>query len=149
MSIADLFLDKQLLAYSEDRAKKREDFYTKAGADDVPLVLLVNENSASSSEILSGGLQDLKRATVVGTTTYGKGVIQYVVELSGEPTDGFQFTMAQYFTPSGAAVHKIGITPDVLSEMPEELKSAYFELGDMTDPQLKDAWETAVKLIEN
>ncbi len=147
VSIADLFLDKELLAYSEDRAKTREEYYTADGKDDVPLVLLVNENSASSSEILSGGLQDLKRATVVGVTTYGKGVIQYVVELTGEPTDGFQFTFAQYFTPGGAQVHKIGITPDVLAEMPEDLKTVYFKLGDMTDPQLKAAWETALSLI--
>lgn len=148
VSIADLFLDKELLAYSEDRAKNREEYYTKPGKDDVPLVLLVNENSASSSEILSGGLQDLKRATVVGTTTYGKGVIQYVEELPGDPPDGFQFTFAQYYTKSGAQVHKIGITPDVLAEMPEDLAATYFSLGDMTDPQLKKAWETAVSMID-
>ncbi len=146
VSIADLFLDKELLVYSEGRAQKRESYYTENGKTDIPLVVLVNENSASSSEILSGGLQDLRRATIVGTTTYGKGVIQSVHPLSGAK-DGFQFTTAQYFTASGAQVHKIGITPDVLAEMPEEYASTYFQIGDMTDPQLKKAWETAVSLI--
>lgn len=148
VSIADLFLDRNLLAYSEDRMKTREEYYTKNGKDDVPLVLLVNEHSASSSEILSGGLQDLGRATIVGVTTFGKGVIQYVEDLPGDPPDGFQFTFAQYFTPSGAQVHKIGITPDVLAEMPEELRSVYFKLGDLADPQLKKAWETAVSMTK-
>ena len=61
--------------------------------------------------------------------------------------DGFQMTYAQYYLPSGTAVHKIGITPDIISEMPEDLVNAYFPLGDLTDPQLKDAWEAAKALI--
>ena len=60
---------------------------------------------------------------------------------------GFQMTFAQYFLPSGAEVHKIGITPDVIAEMPEDLKTVYFDLGDLTDPQLKTAWETAQSMI--
>lgn len=151
LEIADLFLDQEMLAYNMDRYGNKETMETKAGKDDIPLVFLVNENSASSSEILAGGMQDLGRATLVGTNTFGKGVIQSVIPLDGfnpeTSEDGFQMTIAQYYLPSGKEVHKVGIVPDVVVEMPEEMKILYFELGDMTDPQLKAAWEEAVKQI--
>ena len=146
ISIGDLFLDEGILAYSQDRYGNREDYKTTDGKNDIPLVFLVNENSASASEILSGGLQDLGRATVVGQTTFGKGIVQTVIGLDNDEA-GFQMTYAQYFLPSGAEVHKIGITPDVIAEMPEDLKTVYFDLGDLTDPQLKTAWETAQSMI--
>ena len=147
IDIADLFLDKQVLVYSQDRYGNKEEYKTKNGKDDIPLVILVNENSASSSEILSGGLQAAGRAEVVGTLTFGKGIIQTVITLSDQ-TDGFQMTYAQYFLSNDQAVHKIGITPDQTVEMPEDLKSTYFELGDMNDPQLKAAWEAAKELVK-
>lgn len=147
IDIADLFLDKQVLVYSQDRYGNKEEYKTKNGKDDIPLVILVNENSASSSEILSGGLQAAGRAEVVGTLTFGKGIIQTVITLSDQ-TDGFQMTYAQYFLSNDQAVHKIGITPDQTVEMPEDLKSTYFDLGDMNDPQLKAAWEAAKELAK-
>ena len=142
VSIADIFLDEGVLVYSSDRYGARENYKTKAGKDDIPLVMLVNENSASSSEILSGGLQDRGRATVVGVQTYGKGILQTVLGLN-DNKEGFQMTCAQYFLSSGKAVHKVGITPDVISEMPEDRKNAYFQFGDLADPQLLDAWNIA------
>ena len=147
IDIADLFLDKELLVYSMDRygTRDEEGYSTKDGKDDIPLVILVNENSASSSEILSGGLQALGRAKIVGVQSFGKGIIQTVIPLNSN-TEGFQFTFAQYYLPNDQAVHKIGITPDVIAEMPEELKSVYYDLGDMTDPQLQKAWEEAKAL---
>ena len=91
-------------------------------------------------------------AKLVGVKTFGKGVIQNVIPLDGmnieASEDGFQMTIAQYYFPSGTAIHKVGIEPDVVVEMPEELKNEYFELGDMADPQLKAAWEEAVKMIK-
>ena len=148
VDVADRFLDSKLVVYSKTRFDNDTDpRYTHSGADDIPLVLLVNGSSASSSEILSGCLQDHARATLVGTKTYGKGVMQIVQPLSDDKT-GLQFTYCEYFTPNGNAVHGIGITPDVLSEMPEEMQTTLFELGDMTDPQLKAAWEEAVKLAQ-
>lgn len=147
VDIADLFLDDGLLMYSEDRYGTREEYPMKAGSDDIPLVFLVNENSASASEILSGGMHDRGRATVVGTQTYGKGIMQVVIDLD-DNKDGFQMTYSQYFLPSGEKVHKIGVTPDIISEMPEDMESTLFELGDLSDPQLKDAWEAAKNLIQ-
>lgn len=147
VQIGDLFLDDGLLIYSEDRYGNREDSQMTKGSDPIPLVFLVNSNSASSSEILSGGLRDRGRATLVGTQTYGKGIMQAVIELNND-TSGFQMTYQQYFLPSGGKVHKVGLTPDILVEMPEELVNAVFELGDMSDPQLLKAWETAKELIQ-
>ncbi len=143
VAVADLFVDRELLVYAEYRDGSRDENWTKDGKTDIPLVILINENSASSSEILSGGLQNLGRATLVGTTSYGKGIIQYVLPVDETEKDGFQFTMAQYYLNDGTAVHKIGITPDIIVEMPEELIGTYFDLGDMDDPQLKRAWEAA------
>ena len=149
-SIGDIFLDRKLLYYTEDRQGYREEYYTTDGKDDIPLVILINGDSASASELLSGSLQDSGRALLVGETSYGKGVLQYVDTLSGVDgrEDGIQITIAQYFLPSGKAVHKVGITPDITVEMPEELAGTLFDLGDMSDPQLKRAWEEAVALME-
>ena len=146
-SIGDLFLNDGVLVYSMDRYGTREDMAMTSGMDDIPLVMLVNGNSASSSEILSGGLQDRGRATLVGTQTYGKGIIQVVIPLN-ENKNGFQMTFAQYYLSSGKEVHKVGITPDIICEMPEELANENFPLGDMSDPQLKTAWETAKGMMQ-
>lgn len=151
VEIADLFMDEGMLAYSLDRYGTKDPMSTKDGKTEIPIVFLVNENSASASEILAGGMRDQGLAKLVGVKTFGKGVIQSVIPLEGydpqESSDGFQMTIAQYYFPSGEAIHKVGIEPDVVVEMPEEMKSRLFELGDMTDPQLKAAWEEAVKMI--
>ena len=145
--IADLFLDDGILFYTQDRSGYQEKTDMKPGKDGIPLVFLINENTASSSEILSGGLHDRGRATLVGVQSYGKGIVQAVIPLDDD-TDAFQMTIEEYFLPSGAKVHKVGLTPDIISEMPEELKSVYFALGDLADPQLKDAWNAAKELIK-
>ncbi len=147
INIADLFLDRQLLFYTEDRKGSREKFYSKNGKNDIPLVVLVNENSASASEIFAAAMQDWDRATIVGENTFGKGIIQSVTMLSDGKT-GFQFTTAQYFTPKGRQVHEKGIAPDVESPWPEGMDHPYYELGDLSDPQLKTAFEEAKKLVQ-
>lgn len=148
VNVADRFLDKKLVVYTNTRYEKHVDErYTKNGADDIPLVVLVNGNSASSSEILSGALKDYGRATIVGTQTFGKGIMQYVLGLSDNVT-GMQLTYCEYFTPKGNSVHGIGITPDIIVEMPEEMTYADLELGDMNDPQLAAAWDEAVRLAQ-
>lgn len=101
---------------------------------DKDLVLLVNEYSASASEILAGALKDNERATIVGTTTYGKGVIQQVYPL----LDGsvLKLTIAEYFTPKGTKIHEIGLEPDYEVELPEVEKEE-----DFVDSQLNKALE--------
>ncbi len=146
VKIADLFLPKSLVAYTEMRDGSRENFSTKnAAALNIPVVVLVNEWSASASEILSGALQDYGAATIVGTVTYGKGVVLYVLPV-GTRGAGMQVTAAQYFTPKGNPVHKIGITPDITAELPEDDDGMY-ELGDLNDPQLAAAYERVTKMI--
>ena len=113
----------------------------------MPLILLVNGHSASTSEIVSGALQDYGRATLVGSQTFGKGVIQMVLPLSDEKT-GFQFTTAQYFTPKGHQVHELGITPDIVVEMPEDINYSLLTLGDMADPQLQAAYSEALEQVK-
>lgn len=144
IKLADLFLDKELFFYTESR-EGRKDTYLSEGKSDIPLVLLVNESSASTSEIVSGALKDYGRATLIGTKTFGKGIIQAVLPLSDNKS-GYQLTTAQYFTPKGHQVHGEGITPDIAVEMPEDMDHSMMTLGDMSDPQLKAAWEEAQKL---
>ena len=137
-AIGDIFLDKGTLCYLEYSDGSREYYSTKAGKTDLPLVILMNENSASSSEILAGALKDRADATIVGVQSYGKGIVQTVVGLEGGA--GMQMTIAQYYTPNGNAVHKIGITPDVYIELPEGDIGMY-EFGDLADVQLAKALE--------
>lgn len=127
-SIADIFLDKGTLCYLQYRDGSREYYRTKAGQLDVPLVILMNENSASSSEILAGALKDRANATVVGVQSYGKGIVQSVIPL--DDGAGMQMTVAQYYTPNGNAVHSVGITPDVEIHLPDGDNGMY-ELGDL------------------
>lgn len=143
--IADIFLDKVLFFYSEGRDGLREQTYLTDGRSDMPLVLLVNENSASTTEILAAAMKDYGRARLVGVTTFGKGLIQRMQQLS-DGVSGIQFTIAQYFSPKGNPVHMQGVTPDVEAVMPDELKSHLFQIGDLNDPQLKAAWEEALRL---
>ena len=143
--MADIFLDAGLVYYSEYKDGTQEQAYTEDGKVDLPLVMLINENSASSSEILTGALKDRANATVVGVQSYGKGIIQAVLPVGNEGA-GMQLTFAQYFTPNGTAVHGIGITPDITVEL-EDGDSGIYEFGDLADPQLKAAVEAMQKKI--
>lgn len=138
-SIGDLFLDEGTLCYLEYRDGSREYYKTTDGKTDVELVILVNENSASASEILAGALKDRTSATVVGVQSYGKGIVQSVLPISSDGS-GMQLTIAQYYTPNGNKVHKIGITPDVEIDLPEGDNGMY-EFGDLADVQLAKALE--------
>ncbi len=145
--IADAFLDKTLLFYAQDRAGNQDKTYTTDGKSDLPLVILVNENSASTSEIFTAAMKDYGRATIVGTNTFGKGVIQYVTALS-DGVSGFQFTSAQYFSAKGNKVHEVGVAPDVEVTLPEGEEHMYHQFGDMNDPQLKAAFEEMLKKLK-
>ena len=108
----------------------------------------MNENSASSSEILTGALRDRANATVVGVNTYGKGIVQVVLPV-GSDGAGFQMTVAQYYTPSGTAVHKVGIAPDVEIHL-EEGDTGSYDFADVeNDPQLKKALEVMQEKLGN
>ena len=137
-TIGDIFLDKGTLCYLQYKDGSREYYRTKDGKTEMDLVILMNENSASSSEILAGALKDRANATVVGVQSYGKGIVQTVVPMSDGA--GMQMTIAQYYTPKGNAVHKVGITPDVEVPLPQGDNGMY-DFADLNDPQLSKALE--------
>ncbi len=133
--IARQILPQGLIVYTEDKSGNRDE-YTCDGAHElqVPMVVLVNGGSASSSEILAGAIKDYGKGTLLGTTTYGKGIVQRVIPLA----DGsaLKLTVSKYYTPKGNNIHKIGIEPD------EELKfDGDLYLKDGTDNQLERAKE--------
>ena len=140
--IADLFMDEGELCYLTYRngQEDHESFVTKDGKTDVKLVILINENSASSSEILSGALRDCANASLVGTTSFGKGIVQIVLPV-GNRGAGCQITVAQYFTPNGYAVHGQGITPDYIVKLPKGDNGMYDFADTKNDVQLKKAVE--------
>lgn len=139
-SIADVFIDNDVLCYFEYRDGSREYIRTKPGAKQMPLVVLINENSASASELLSGAFRDYGLAELVGSTTFGKGIAQEVQEI-GANGAGLSYTVAQYFTPKGGQVHKEGISPDYEVELTDEEKLIDYDLGDPADKQLSKAIE--------
>lgn len=146
--VADMFLEEGNVASLVYRDGTTELYTTITDGKEnpIPLVVLVNEYSASASEILAGALQDRGRATIVGTQTFGKGVVQYVLPV-GTRGAGMQLTVAQYYTPNGNEVHKVGITPDIEATLPEGDTTMY-DIGDLDDAQLKKAYEVALDLIE-
>lgn len=102
----------------------------------VPVVLLVNENTASSSEILAGALKDLGKAKIVGKKTYGKGVIQEILTLPDG--SGIKITTEEYQTPNRNKIHKLGIQPDETVELPDTVQNV-LQVKEEEDTQLKKA----------
>ena len=130
----DLILPKGLLVYTEDKNGEKQEYTSDAAYEyDVPMTVLINGNSASASEIFAGAVQDYERADIVGTTSYGKGVVQSVYALK----DGtcVKLTVAEYFTPKGRSINGKGIKPDV------EVKYEYNEEEPEADNQLERAVE--------
>lgn len=135
VDIARQILPKGLIVYTEDKYGEREEYNCDGRRQlDMPLVVLVNGNSASASEILAGAVKDYKVGTLVGTTTFGKGIVQRILPL----TDGtaLKLTISAYYTPNGNNIHGVGIEPDVICEFDSD---AYYD--DDVDNQLDKAVE--------
>lgn len=140
LEIANMLVDKDsTLLITKDKSDKEE--VTKATEKPIinmPTVVLVNEYSASASEILAGALKDNGKATLVGTKTYGKGIIQELHQLSDG--SGLKITVSEYYTPNHNAIHKIGITPDVEIDLSEDVKQQT-TIQEKDDNQLQKAIE--------
>ena len=140
LKIANMLVDKDsTLLITKDKSDKEE--ITKATEKPIinmPTVVLVNGYSASASEILAGALKDNGKATLVGTKTYGKGIIQELHQLSDG--SGLKITVSEYYTPNHNAIHKIGITPDVEVDLSEDVKQQT-TIQEKDDNQLQKAIE--------
>ncbi|WMI81536.1 S41 family peptidase [Anaerotignum sp. MB30-C6] len=116
--IGDELLPEGLMVYTEDKEGKREELVCDDKYLDIPMVVLVNENSASASEIFAGAAKDTGAATLVGAKTFGKGLVQRLFTLPDG--SGLNITIQKYFTPKGTSIHGTGITPDIVVELPKE-----------------------------
>jgi carboxyl-terminal processing protease len=144
VAIADRLVPEGLIVYMEDRAGNRMEKTSDKTELNKPIAILINEYSASASEILAGAVKDHKKGTLVGQKTFGKGLVQNVVEL--DDGSGLKLTTATYFTPAGINIHKKGIEPDIKVELDEESRLLpVSQLPKEEDKQLQEA----IKVIKS
>lgn len=173
VEVTEQFLPpKRLVVYIKGRNGEKTEYFTDGGADvytDMPMVVLINQGSASASEIVAGALKDWNRAILVGTQTFGKGSVQSLIPLSDG--SGLRLTTAKYYTPKGTSIQSVGIAPDITVKLeaksgqeshpvvrerdlerhlknesqedgPEEKETAPFEVDEKDDIQLQRAVDT-------
>lgn len=144
--ISEYFVPQGLIVYTEDKNGQRVEYTAEGkGTFGKPLVVLVNGNSASASEIFAGAVQDTNTGKIVGTQTYGKGVVQQVISL-GDGT-AVKLTISKYYTPNGNDIDKKGITPDIVVELDEKLyQQAVVTIDE--DNQVQKALETVKNQLQ-
>ncbi|MBQ7834077.1 MAG: S41 family peptidase [Lachnospiraceae bacterium] len=142
VEICQLLLPEGMIVYTEDKYGERNEYFSDGTNEfKLPLVLLIDGSSASASEILAGAIKDYELGTLVGTTTYGKGIVQKI--FSYEDGSAAKITVSKYYTPNGYNIHGVGIAPDV--EVPFD---ADLYLEEEIDNQLQEAIEIITKEIE-
>ena len=145
--IGEELLPEGTMVYTLDKQEKREDLKCDGEYLDIPLVVLVNENSASASEILAGAVKDTGRGTLGGTQTFGKGLVQRLFTLPDG--SGLNVTIQKYYTPKGTSIHGIGIEPDEAVQLGEKYrKIALADIPAGQDAQLQKALEVLGKEIK-
>ena len=147
VQIADMVLPEGLVTYVEDRHGNRQEETSDAEYWDIPMVVLVNGMSASASELFTAAIQDYDRGTVVGTTTFGKGIVQTLITFS-EDGAGMQLTTASYYSPNGRSIHQTGVEPDVTVELNEDYDPSIPWPNLENDNQLATALEELQKRID-
>lgn len=143
IDMCNMILPKGLIVYTEDKNGKRSEYACDGERElELPLVVLVDRNSASAAEIMAGAIKDYGIGTLVGTTTFGKGIVQSVMPL--RDGSAIKVTISAYYTPAGNNIHGIGIEPDVVCEFDGE---AYYGSEGRLDNQLDKAVEVLRELI--
>ena len=137
--VADEILPEGIIVYAKNRDHKKVfEFKSDKNYTDIPLCVLINNGSASASEILVGAIRDYKRGTIIGQKSFGKGIVQTAVKFPRG--DGIKLTTSEYFSPKGINIHKKGIEPDIEVKLPENIKGIGVEHID-EDTQLQKAIE--------
>jgi len=141
VDMCNMILPEGMIVYTEDKNGKRDEYKCDGKRElELPLVVLVDMNSASAAEIMAGAIKDHGIGTLVGTTTFGKGIVQQI--MSFRDGSAVKITVSAYYTPSGNNIHGIGIEPDVICEFDGE---AYYGSEDHPDNQLEKAKDVLKK----
>lgn len=146
--IADDIIPEGVITYTEDKKGKRDYIKSSSGELDIPLAVLVNENSASASELLTAAIKDTGKGTIIGKNTYGKGVVQTTFPL--KDGSAVKLTTSKYYTPKGICINGVGVAPDIEVDIPTDyeyttLSSDKAECNLESDTQLQKAVETLSK----
>ncbi len=145
----DMFIDKGILVSQKGRVKSENETYYAHSFNtykNIPIVVLVNGGSASASEIVAGGLQDHKRAVIVGETTFGKGSVQAILPVTKD--EALRLTVARYYLPSGRTIQAKGIKPDIVVH-PAEIKEINDTTAEIKEANLKAHLRAELQKIEN
>jgi len=144
--ICDMFIDEGYITYTKTKKDEKEFYYATKGKEDIPMVVLVNGGSASASEIMSGAFKDLGVAKLIGTKTFGKGIVQRF-QYFGLKGEGLKMTVSEYFTPNDVNIHGIGIMPDIELELDEGINGIGPDFIE-EDNQLSRGVEELIKMLE-
>ena len=140
-TMLDDILPEGLVVYTEDKYGNRSDYKSDKECMDIPMAVLINENSARASEIFAGAVKDYGYGTLIGTKSFGKGIVQTIIPL--EDGSAVKVTMAKYFTPKGNYIHEVGIAPDI------ELEYKYLEESDETyNPMHDNQVQKAIEVLQ-
>ena len=147
IDITDMLIPEGIITFTEDAQRRR--VYAHSSSDqqiEIPLIVLVNGNSASASEVLSGAVMDTGVGELLGTTTFGKGLVQNIFPL--RDGSAVKVTVQRYFTPAGTSIHGTGITPNHYVEMDVELTNNLMRISQEEDVQLQEALTIINGMIE-
>ncbi len=147
VKVASQFIPKgEVVTYTIDKYDKKQEAKSVGGeAEGMPLVILIDGGSASASEVVTGALRDYEAGTIVGTTSFGKGIVQQLIEFK-DGNGGLKVTTSKYYTPKGENIHKIGIKPDIEVEIPKDILEKEYDRS--IDPQFNKGLEVIKEKIK-